>query len=99
MCLLIPIFVGFQCKWCSYLTVLALLYHDVFSNHWSMLWGWRDNLLSLQYFAIFFGKIGAFLILSELGGGKWSVDGYMGWNGNTWDQKGSYKILKGQTTA
>ncbi|KAH8282221.1 hypothetical protein KR054_006274 [Drosophila jambulina] len=91
----ISIGLGFYCKGSSYLTVLALMYHDVFSHHWSLLWGWNDYFISLQYFALFFGKIGAFLMLSELGGGKWSIDGYLGLN--DWNQKGGYKVMKDQS--
>ncbi|KAH8374237.1 hypothetical protein KR200_005080 [Drosophila serrata] len=97
LCILIAM--GLYCKVVSYLTIVALMYHDIFSNHWSLLWGWHDYFLSLNYFAVFFGKIGAFMMLSELGGGKWSMDGYLGLNDYNWNQKGSNKIIKEQATA
>ncbi|KAH8341442.1 hypothetical protein KR059_007084 [Drosophila kikkawai] len=97
--LFISIGLGFYCKVCSYLTLLVLMYHDIFSNHWSMLFGWNDYFLSMNYFAMFFGKIGAFLMLSELGAGKWSMDSYLGLNDYERDQKGGYKIIKEQATA
>ncbi|XP_017076612.2 uncharacterized protein LOC108111597 [Drosophila eugracilis] len=93
------IIAGFQCKLFAYLTVIALLYHDVFSNHWSMLWGWNDRLLSIQYFSLLFSKIGGFLMLSELGGGKWSIDGLRNRKGSQWEKKGNYRIIKDQTSA
>ncbi|XP_016976255.1 uncharacterized protein LOC108042460 [Drosophila rhopaloa] len=99
MVLLLFISVGFHCKLSAYLTVVALLYHDVFSNHWSMLWGWNDRLLSMQYFSLLFCKIGGVLMLSELGGGKWSIDGFRNRNGEKWDKKGNYRIVKGQAPA
>ncbi|KAH8412930.1 hypothetical protein KR009_006877 [Drosophila setifemur] len=90
---------GLQCQLFAYLTVFALLYHDVFSNHWSMLFGWNDTLLSLQYFSILLSKIGGFVLLSELGGGKWSIDGYRTETGERWPQTGGYRIIKSQTPA
>ncbi|KAH8261798.1 hypothetical protein KR038_005913 [Drosophila bunnanda] len=96
--LFISIFTGLYCRFFSYLTILALIYHDILSNHWSMIWGWNDYFLPLNYFALFFGKIAAFLMLSELGGGKWSMDGFWD-NDYNWDRKKSYKIVKEQTTA
>ncbi|KAH8367400.1 hypothetical protein KR084_012081 [Drosophila pseudotakahashii] len=97
--LLLFISVGFHCKLFAYLTVIALLYHDVFSNHWSMLWGWNDTLLSIQYFSLLFCKVGGFLMLSELGGGKWSVDGFRNRKGVKCERKGNYRIIKGQAEA
>ncbi|XP_033166700.1 uncharacterized protein T02E1.7 [Drosophila mauritiana] len=97
--LLVFIWLGFHCKLFAYLTVVALLYHDVFSNHWSMLWGWNDTLLSIQYISLLFCKIGGFLMLSELGGGRWSVDGYRKRSGEKWEKKGNYRIIKTQTSA
>ncbi|EDW88012.1 uncharacterized protein T02E1.7 [Drosophila yakuba] len=97
--LLVFISLGFHCKLFAFLAVVALLYHDVFSNHWSMLWGWNDTLLSIQYFSLLFCKIGGFLMLSQLGGGWWSVDGYRNRNGGKWQKKGNYRIIKTQTSA
>ncbi|XP_039493455.1 uncharacterized protein LOC120453006 [Drosophila santomea] len=97
--LLVFISLGFHCKLFAFSAVVALLYHDVFSNHWSMLWGWNDTLLSIQYFSLLFCKIGGFLMLSQLGGGRWSVDGYRNRNGEKWQKKGNYRIIKTQTSA
>ncbi|XP_016963312.1 uncharacterized protein LOC108033484 [Drosophila biarmipes] len=97
--LLLFITLGFHCKLFAYLAVIALLYHDVFSNHWSMLWGWNDTLLSVQYFSLLFCKIGGLLMLSELGGGKWSIDGFRNRNSVKWERKGSYRIVKSQAAA
>ncbi|XP_017059207.1 uncharacterized protein LOC108100011 [Drosophila ficusphila] len=97
--LLFFISLGFQCKLFSYLTVIALLYHDVFSNHWSMLFGWNDTLLSLQYFSLLFCKIGGFMMLSELGGGRFSLDGLRNRKAEKWEQKGGYRLVKNQPPA
>ncbi|KAH8249560.1 hypothetical protein KR032_010522 [Drosophila birchii] len=97
--LFVSIGLGLYCKVFSYLTIMALIYHDILSTHWSMLFGWNDYFLSMNYFALFFGKLGAFLILSELGGGKWSMDSYLGLNNYNWNHKRSYKIIKDQTSA
>ncbi|XP_017110292.1 uncharacterized protein LOC108134484 [Drosophila elegans] len=97
--LLIFLSLGFHCKLFAYLTVISLLYHDVFSNHWSMLFGWNDKLLSIQYFSLLLCKIGGFLMLSELGGGKWSIDGFRNSKCEKRDKKGNYRIVKGQAPA
>ncbi|KAH8289888.1 hypothetical protein KR018_000184, partial [Drosophila ironensis] len=86
---------GYRCKVLAFLTVVGVLHHDVFSHHWSLWYGWNDAFLTLLYFSNVFSKLGAFMMLWTLGGGRWSIDGYLSGR----DKKGNYELVQNETTA
>ncbi|KAH8328057.1 hypothetical protein KR067_003562, partial [Drosophila pandora] len=97
--LLFPLSLGLNCQFFSFLTICAILYHDIFSNQASFVTGWDDSFLSVEYFMVVFSKLGGFLLLSVLGGGKWSIDGFRNRKAEKRDQKSGYRLMKNQTTA
>lgn len=97
--LLFPLSLGLSCEIFSFLTICAILYHDIFSNQSSFVSGWDDSFLSLEYFVAVFSKVGGFLLLSVLGGGKWSIDGFRNRKAEKRDQKSGYRLMKNQMTA
>ncbi|XP_017098924.2 uncharacterized protein [Drosophila bipectinata] len=97
--LLFPLFFGLSTELFSILTICAILYHDIYSNQSSFISGWDDWFLSMEYFLAVLSKVGAFLMLSVLGGGKWSIDGFRNRKAEKQCQKSGYRLIKTQTAA
>ncbi|KAL7741384.1 hypothetical protein ACLKA6_013823 [Drosophila palustris] len=68
---------GIRCKLMAYLSVLILLWHCCFQANGSLIFGWNDLTISMQFLSPLLSRIAGFLLLAHLGGGKWSVDAMM----------------------
>ncbi|XP_001352302.4 uncharacterized protein [Drosophila pseudoobscura] len=99
LALLSALVLGIKCRAAAYLTALVIPYHDVLSPHFWFLWGWNDALLSLEHLSLLLCKIGGFLLLSQLGAGKWSLDRYLSRAPETKEQMGHYRHTKTKTSA
>ncbi|BFF94959.1 uncharacterized protein DMAD_12468 [Drosophila madeirensis] len=93
LALLGALLLGLKCRIASYTTVLAILYHDVLSVNFWFLWGWNDAILSLLYSSLLLSKIGGFLLLSQLGAGKWSLDKFQSRTAERKEQMGNYRHI------
>ncbi|XP_034473613.1 surfeit locus protein 4 homolog [Drosophila innubila] len=65
---------GVRCKLMASLTVLILLWHCCFQANGSLIFGWNDLTISMQFISSLLSRVAGFFLLARLGGGKWSVD-------------------------
>ncbi|KAM8716870.1 hypothetical protein ACLKA7_003701 [Drosophila subpalustris] len=68
---------GIRCKLMAYISTLILLWHCCFQANGSLIFGWNDLKISMQFLSPLLSRVAGFLLLARLGGGKWSVDALM----------------------
>ncbi|XP_034100902.1 uncharacterized protein LOC117565758 isoform X2 [Drosophila albomicans] len=61
---------GIRCKLLASLMIAPLLWQA----NGSLIWGWNDLTISLQFISSMLSKVAGLLLLTRLGGGKWSLD-------------------------
>ncbi|KAH8377196.1 hypothetical protein KR093_004037, partial [Drosophila rubida] len=61
---------GIRCKLLASLTIVPLMCQEY---GW-LIWGWDDFTISMQFTNSLIGKAAAFLLMTLVGGGKWSLE-------------------------
>ncbi|KAH8271892.1 hypothetical protein KR044_009207, partial [Drosophila immigrans] len=61
---------GIRCKLLASLMIVPLLWQA----NGSLIWGWNDLTISMQFISSLLAKVAGLLLLARLGGGKWSLD-------------------------